>query len=80
MLATPSTAVPMLSVDAETSGHSRGVRIKGASGFWLKLKLSVMSLAFASRSPSAGSPKRSSINFSTDANSYCVVETYAFRA
>src|ERR1700675_3371255 len=56
VLPTPFMAVPMTAWVAESSGHWRGVRTRGGSGIWLKLKLSVMSLAFASRVPSGGTP------------------------
>ena len=80
VLPTPIMAVPITTRVAESSGHWRGVRMRGGSGIWLKLKLSVMSLAFASRVLSGGRPKRSSINFNTDENSYWVGEMCPFLA
>src|SRR6202521_6182895 len=80
VLPTPFMAVPMTAWVAESSGHWRGVRTRGGSGIWLKLKLSVMSLAFASRVPSGGRPNLSSINFKTDENSYRVGEMCPFLA
>src|SRR5215470_12550802 len=80
VLGTPFTAVPITSCVAESTGHWRVVRVMGVSGVWLKLKLSVVSLALASRVERNGRPKRSSMNFSTEENSYCVVEMYPFFA
>src|SRR6516165_7107766 len=69
----PTTAWPRSRVD-EMSGQLRGGKTSGASGAWLKLKLSVMSFASASRSVNGGRAKRSSMNFKTDENSYCLWE------
>src|SRR5579871_217796 len=62
------TAWPPTKSEGSTSGQLRWFRMSGGNGVWLKSKLSVMSLAFASRVVSGGTLKRSSMNLSTDSN------------
>ena len=57
------------------SSFVSGVITTGASGFWLKSRQSVMSLALASRWVKGFNPKRSSINFSGEVKSKRVWQT-----
>ena len=64
------TTVGLNMLGPEIKGQVRCCRMRGGSGAWEKSKLSRVSLACASRSVSGGRPQRSSMNFSTEENSY----------